>query len=158
MFSVLQCFVSVKIQLISVVVIVLMTTSVDSQSKDPICDYIIKKGRVRDLGLYQFIDSNGFSYRLFSREWDGFKEDGEPVAEEYQLEIINGKVTAHPLAVYQRHGLHKFYGGYARWHLLPTILSKAPNNCWLQKEVCLRENYSVLMFFRGKIIINFDFS
>ena len=91
-FSVLQRFVSVDIKLISVVVLVLMSTSVDSQSKDPICDYIIKKGRVKDLELYQFSDGNGFSYRLFSREWDGFKDDnGEPIAEEYQLEIINGK-------------------------------------------------------------------
>ena len=55
MFSVLHCFVSVDIKLISLLISVLMSTSVGSQS---ICDFIIKGGRIRDLGLYQFIEKN----------------------------------------------------------------------------------------------------
>ena len=72
-FSVLQRFVSVDIKLISVVVLVLMSTSVDCQSNQSICKFIIKEGRVRDLRLYQFIDWER-SYRLFSREWNGVKD------------------------------------------------------------------------------------
>ena len=58
MFSVLHCFASVDIKLISVLVLVLMTTSIECQSKESLCKFIAKEGKVRDLGLYQFIDTN----------------------------------------------------------------------------------------------------
>ena len=157
MFSVLQCFVSVDIKLISLLISVLMSTSVGSQS---ICDFIIKEGRVRNLGLYQLIHRNeSISYRLFSREFEGdFQnitvEDTNlpslrPMAKEHQLEIKSGSVTAQPVPIRHPHGLHKFYGGYGRGTDPKGIRNETHFNCWVQRQrdddtVCLSEGKPIL--------------
>ena len=142
LFSGLQLFVSVDIKLISVVVLLLMSTSVNCQSNDSICNFLIKEGRVRELGLYQFIDkNNGISYRLFSREWDGIRDEIGPIAEEHQLEIKNGDVKAEPSTFYEHYALHKWYGGYGKGNddgeIVPIERIASHFNCWLPKQVCL---------------------
>ena len=164
MFSVLHCFASVDIKLISLLISVLMSTSVGSQS---ICDFIIKEGRVRNVGLYQLIHRNeSISYRLFSREFEGDFQNLtvehpnlpplRPMAYEHQLEIKGGNVTAHPFRFHEPHGLHKFYGGYGKgidWLGKPeeakVIRKETHFNCWLQRKedddtVCLSEGKAIL--------------
>ena len=62
--SVVHLFIDLK--LISVLVLVLMSTSSDCHSNDIICDFIVRDGRVRDLGIYRFVSNESFSYRLSS--------------------------------------------------------------------------------------------
>ena len=84
--SFLKLFVDFK--LISVLVLVMISTSVDCLS---ICDFIVRDGRVRDLGIYRFVSNERFSYRLFSREIEGEFNKKEKlwnrIAEEHELEI-----------------------------------------------------------------------
>ena len=139
---------------ISVVVLVLMSTSVDCQTNQSICDFIVEDGRVRDLGLYQFIDKNErIGYRLFSREFEGDIDITTdymlPMGEEHQLEIENGRVTAQPTPIHYFHGLHKFYGGYGKGIQQNSRLNETHFNCWIQihphnNTVCLSEGKPIL--------------
>ena len=129
-------------KMLSLLVLVLMSTSIDCQSNQSICDYIIIDGRVRDLGLYQFLyefqnESGvyiGKSYRLFSRDIS---------SEEYPLEMINWTLTAQPVQEYEDSGLHKFYGGYQQIvanKRVDPIDQKSINthiNCFVEQGVCL---------------------
>ena len=103
-------------KMISILVLVLMTTSIDCQTSDSICSFIFKDGRVRDLGVYQFEDKQGnTSYRLFNRAID---EDFQKKTEEYELGFkdCNKKdeciVWAQPSPILGDHGIHKFFAGY----------------------------------------------
>ena len=149
MFSVYHCFVSFDIKFIALLTLVLMSSSIGGHSKDTICDFIIKDGRVRELGLYQFIDKNEtISYRLFSRELDGDHQNIEPpMAEEHILKIENGRVTAQPLSIHEPHGLHKFYGGYGTGP--ERTRNKTHFNCRVERHkhentVCISEERAIL--------------
>ena len=132
MFSVFHPFILVDIKFISLMVLVLMFTSIDGQSNDSICDYLLEEGRVTDLGLYQFVRSfenehdNEKSYQLFRRDND----------EEHQLEIRNWTVSAKPSPIRGTKGLHKFYAGYD-WlgYLDQSVYTDL--NCRVEQRVCL---------------------
>ena len=93
-----------------------MSASTDCQSNDSICNFLLKDGRVRDIGLYQYLYQEKIyeetsiktkhvkSYRLFHR--------GSSVAE-HPIQINNQIVLAQnrqPLTT-QSYGVHKFYAG-----------------------------------------------
>ena len=139
LFSILKVFVLVDIKLITVVVLLLMSSSIDSEANQSICSFLIKEGRVRDLGLYQFINrTRKISHRLFSREWDGILGSGNvKMAEEYRLEFgTNGSVWALPPPELEVFGLQKFYGGYHNFNYKYTQ-STSDYNCWQPEWVCL---------------------
>ena len=113
MFSVFQRFVLFDINFISLLVFVLMSTSIGCQSNDSICKFIVRDGRVRDLGIYRFVKNESFSYRLFSREIEGdiYENKVSPIAVEHELEIENWNVSAKPSPISEYYGPHKFYDG-----------------------------------------------
>ena len=135
--SFLKLFVDFKLlNLISVLVLVMISTSVDCQSNDSICDFIVRDGRVRDLGIYRFVSNERFSYRLFSREIEGefnIKQKlSVPIAEEHELEIENWKVSAQSSTIKEFYGSLKFYVGSDKFEpyfepnfieISPTLLS-----------------------------------
>ena len=117
-----------------------MSTSIDSQSNQSICDYIIKEGRVRELGVYQFIDRfKRVRLRLFSREVDHKQEFGTeiPLEDEYQLIITKRRVVAKPPPISGVYGLHKFYGGCTPVDKEGCYSTSTHYNCRLQQRVCL---------------------
>ena len=97
--------------MISLLVLALISFSIDCQLSDSICSFLLKGERLRDLGLYQFWSSTGRSYRLYNRAVD---ESQQKMAEEYELEInyTNWKVSAQPSPKFDYYGVHKFYAGY----------------------------------------------
>ena len=111
LFSVLKISVLVDMKLISVVILVLMSTSIDCQSNQSICDFLINEGRVRDLGLYRWASNGSFSYRLFSREVDFTSGEDIPKEYEYALEIKDWNVSAQKPPILEKYGFQKFYGG-----------------------------------------------
>ena len=131
----------VDFKLISVLVLVMISTSVDCHSNDSICDFIVRDGRVRDLGIYRFVSNERFSYRLFSREIEGefdiIEKMWSPIAEEHELEIENWNVSAQPLLFKEVYGLLKFFAGLAR---RPADERSFRYNCryfCLKEKVCL---------------------
>ena len=105
-----------------------MSTSIDCQTKDSICDFLLKEGIVRDLGLYRFLSKEGnSSYRLYNRAVD---ESSKQEAVEYELEINDWNVWAQPSPILDYYGVHKFYGGYGKannaqmCHSSPQVCNK----------------------------------
>ena len=117
---------------LSVLVFVLMFTSIDCQTNDSICGYLLKEGRVKDLGLYRFVSMDGnSSYRLFSRDTNDCTDNNCTYSKEYELEVTNSSVSARPSPITDPYGVHKFYAGYSR-------LTLGYTNCWVLIEtVCL---------------------
>ena len=108
-------------KMISVLVLVLMFTSIDCQSNQSICDYILKEGRVKDLGLYRFVSKEGnSSYRLFSRDTKDCPYNNCGLTKEYELEITNSSVSARPSPITEPYGVHKFYAGYSKLNSVYT--------------------------------------
>ena len=113
-------------EMISILIIVLMSASIDCQSNDSICDFFLKDGRVRDIGIYQYLYQNSSrvskvkSYRLFQRGTSN---------EEYEIAIDNRTVLAIGRLQSEFGILHKFYAGYNSYD---DILI----NCRVQKKVC----------------------
>ena len=137
--SFLKLFVDFK--LISVLVLVMISTSVDCLSNDSICDFIVRDGRVRDLGIYRFVSNERFSYRLFSREIEGEFDIKEvlldPISEEHELEINNWVVSVKPSHFKEIYGVLKFYAGFCS---APIIGGPFRFNCryiYREIEVCL---------------------
>ena len=124
----------------------MISSSIDCQSSDSICSFLSKDGRVRDLGLYQFVDKQGdISYRLFNRAVD---EDFQKKTEEYQLGFKGCDpfgdciVWLEPSTIPDYHGVHKFFAGYDKpdiqtCQVSPKICNKYKWNCRIQQRVCL---------------------
>ena len=79
--------------MLSLLVLVLMFASIDCQSNPLICEFLSKEGRLKDLGLYQFVTQfirdelvTEKSYRLFNRE----------TSEEYKFLLINESLSLDP--------------------------------------------------------------
>ena len=134
--SFLKLFVDFK--LISVLVLVMISTSVDCLSNDSICDFIV---RVRDLGIYRFVWNERFSYRLFSREIEGEFTTNQKlfsrIAVEHELEIENWNVSAQPSPINEYYGLLKFYCGFGT---APLSVYSFRHNCryiYTEVKICL---------------------
>ena len=113
--------------MLSLLVLVLMSASIDCQSNDSICNFLLKDGRVRDIGLYQYLYQNFStgpkvkSYRLFQR---GTSKD------EYEIAIENRTVLAIGLIEGEFYDLHKFNAGHNDHYDISI-------NCRVQQKVCL---------------------
>ena len=84
-----------------------MTASIDCQTNPWICEFLLKEGRVRELGLYQYVDET--LDRRFVKSYVLFQRDSKL---EYELEMINWSVSAKPRLIEEYYGVHKFYNGY----------------------------------------------
>ena len=115
--------------MISLLILVLMSASIDCQSNDSICDFLLKDGRVRDIGIYQYLYQNSSrepkvkSYRLFKRGTS---------KEEYEIAIDNRTVLAIGPAQGKSQSLHKFYAGHVSNENYDILI-----NCRVQQKVCL---------------------
>ena len=85
-------------KMLSLLVLVLMSASIDCQSNDSICNFLLKDGRVRDIGIYQYLYQfieykverilvTNNSFRLFKRGTS---------KEEYEIETKEWSVSALP--------------------------------------------------------------
>ena len=124
-------------KMLSIFLLVSMFASIDCQSNHSICDFLLKDGRVRDIGLYQFVWKSGekISYRLFSREVD--HKFGTEIPFEYELKIKKGNVSAQPPPFPEAYGLLKFYGGCTPVDKDGCYEYSKHYNCRLQQRVCL---------------------
>ena len=113
--------------MISLLILFLMSASIDCQTNDSICDFLLKDGRVRDIGIYQYLYQNSSrerkvkSYRLFKRGTS---------KEEYEIAIDNRRVLAIGPLKSEFGILHKFYAGYVQNDGMLI-------NCRVQQKVCL---------------------
>ena len=114
---------------ISLLVLVLMSASIDCQSNDSICGYLLKEGRVKDLGLYHFVSEGRISSRLFRRDRKDCIDKWCENTKEYELEISGSSVSAQSPAITDRYGFLKFFAGYSKSR-------SSYVNCWAI-SVCL---------------------
>ena len=132
---------------LSVLVFVLMSTFIECQTKDSICNFLLENGRVRDLGLYRFVSKEGISsYRLFKRVFD---ESPEDKVEEQELVMENWSVSAQPLPILDYYGFHKFYAGYGKSFTQAcradrTQCSGGHFNCRIELIVSLLQGMAIL--------------
>ena len=112
----------------SMIVFCLMTALPDSYG-EPICDFILNEGKLRELGLYKWFDTNDYpSYWLFAR-------DGKNTVEkeiEFELKFLfDGKLklTVSPEGVYRTRADQKFSIKYSMER------SDSYKNCWLRRNV-----------------------
>ena len=127
------------LKMLSLLVLVLMSASIDCQSNDSICDFLSKDGRVRDIGIYQYLyqfteykirEENKLrtnkSIRLFQRGTS---------SEEYAIVIKNRTASADPYTHYNPYGLHKFFVGQLKLEFDTFI------NCRVERGVCLCDEW-----------------
>ena len=126
--------------MLSLLVLVLMSASIDCQSSPSICDFLLKDGRVRDIGIYQYLIQGHpekgtleiwHNYLLFHR--------GTSVVE-YLIEIKDRNVSANPKPLDRpAFGLHKFFAGPEKAMVNDTAEQQVNiyHNCRVHQKVCI---------------------